>query len=403
MNKIRVHWFRRDLRLNDHPIWQPHEEAPTVAVVFEPTTPFEPVRKFWRECVDDLKRRTPQLRWFELSGDPVQAWRALTENLSITAISTALSWNSEEEALLESVKASLPHVQWRFFRDQCLHDPAESNPGRIRSFTSFYQDIKNRPLSGASLSRSLPIHLAPNEALGTARFQGGESAGLAQLRFYLQHPEGVQKYHERRNGMLEYLDSSKLSPWLAWGCVSPIRVAHELLELLSKGTAPEGAEKLLYELYWREFFKHTSLTLGQSLFSLEGRRNRAPDITAGEELFERWKLGNTGHKFNDANMRELLLTGWMSNRGRQNVASYWSKTLQGDWRWGARWFSERLIDYDPESNWGNWQYLAGVGYDPRDRVFNLDRQAEMYDPEGAYQRRWLEASADSHPKPEDHS
>jgi deoxyribodipyrimidine photo-lyase len=219
----------------------------------------------------------------------------------------------------------------------------------------------------------------------------------------LQHPAGVQHYHERRNGMLEFLDSSKLSPWLAWGCISPLRVAHELLELISKGTNQEGADKLLYELYWREFFKHTSLGLGQDLFSLSGRRTRAPDITASQELFERWKLGNTGQRFNDANMRELLFTGWMSNRGRQNVASYWSKTLQGDWRWGSRWFSERLIDYDPESNWGNWQYVAGVGYDPRDRVFNLDRQAEMYDPTGAYQRRWLEEEADSHLKLGDQS
>ena len=88
-------------------------------------------------------------------------------------------------------------------------------------------------------------------------------------------------------------------------------------------------------------------------------------------------------------MRELLETGWMSNRGRQNVASFWAKTLQGDWRRGARWFAQQLIDHDPESNWGNWQYLAGVGFDPRDRVFNLERQAELYDPDGAYQRRWL--------------
>jgi len=131
------------------------------------------------------------------------------------------------------------------------------------------------------------------------------------------------------------------------------------------------------------------LGLGKNLFSLAGRKNQAPDISAGEELFERWKLGNTGQRFNDADMRELFLKGWMSNRGRQSVASDWSKTLEGDWRWGARWFSERLVDYDPESDWGHWQYVAGVGYDPRDQVFNLDRQAEMYDSTGAYQRRWL--------------
>jgi len=390
MKTIRAHLFRRDLRLADHPIWQETEETPTIAVVFEPSTSFEPVRKFWRESVDDLKRRTPHLHWFELSGDPAQAWRSLNERVSITHLSTALSWNSEEEALLEAVKTALPHAQWRFFRDQCLHDPDKTRLGAIRSFTPFYHDIKKQPIHGAYLSRRIAIPAASNERLSPEEFNGGETAGLTQLYSYLRHPEGVQNYHERRNGMLAFLDSSKLSPWLAWGCISPVRVAHELTELLSQDSGHEGAEKLLYELYWREFFKHTSLALGQTLFSLSGRKHRIPDITASEEDFERWKLGKTGHRFNDANMRELLHTGWMSNRGRQNVASYWAKSLQGDWRWGARWFSERLIDYDPESNWGNWQYLAGVGYDPRDRVFNLDRQAELYDPDGAYQSRWLE-------------
>jgi deoxyribodipyrimidine photo-lyase len=393
MKKIWAHWFRRDLRLADHPIWaelhegrQPH---PEIAVVFEPLTSFGPVRNFWRESVEDLQRRTPQIRWFLLNGDPVSAWHSLASEFSITRISTAKSWNFEEEILLSSVRDALPQVEWSLFRDQCLHDPEQIKRSQIRGFTPFYHELRKKPLLGHQLSASLSSQATVSSGPVASEFRGGELAGLAQLFSYLRHPEGVLRYHERRNGMLEFLDSSKLSPWLSWGCLSPLRVAQELSGYLKEEPDAEGPQKLLYELYWREFFKHTSLALGPALFSVSGVRGREPQISAGQEVFERWKLGLSGQPFNDANMRELLQTGWMSNRGRQNVASFWTKTLQGDWRWGARWFSEQLVDYDPESNFGNWQYLAGVGYDSRDRVFNLDRQADLYDPTGAYQRRWL--------------
>ena len=90
----------------------------------------------------------------------------------------------------------------------------------------------------------------------------------------------------------------------------------------------------------------------------------------------------------EANMKELNQTGWMSNRGRQNVASYLAKTLHLDWRQGAQYFEEMLIDYDPSSNWGNWNYVAGVRTDPRDRIFSPERQAQNYDPHNLYQDLW---------------
>jgi deoxyribodipyrimidine photo-lyase len=89
-------------------------------------------------------------------------------------------------------------------------------------------------------------------------------------------------------------------------------------------------------------------------------------------------------------MIELRKTGFMSNRGRQNVASYWSKTLKQDWRIGAAYFEAMLIDYDVHSNWGNWMYNSGVGNDPRDRKFNTQSQAERYDSNGKYRRTWLQ-------------
>ena len=106
-------------------------------------------------------------------------------------------------------------------------------------------------------------------------------------------------------------------------------------------------------------------------------------------MFEQWTNAETEEPFVNANMRELNETGWMSNRGRQNVASFLCKNMGVNWLLGAQYFAQHLIDYDVESNYGNWAYLAGVGVDPRDRQFNIGRQAHIYDPHGAYQRRWL--------------
>ncbi|MDT8347931.1 MAG: FAD-binding domain-containing protein, partial [Flavobacteriaceae bacterium] len=108
-----------------------------------------------------------------------------------------------------------------------------------------------------------------------------------------------------------------------------------------------------------------------------------------KNLFYRWISGTAEDDFVNANMKELALTGWMSNRGRQNVASYWAKTLKQDWRVGAAYFESYLIDYDVHSNWCNWMYLSGVGNDPRNRTFNTQLQAERYDPEGTFRQLWL--------------
>jgi deoxyribodipyrimidine photo-lyase len=109
------------------------------------------------------------------------------------------------------------------------------------------------------------------------------------------------------------------------------------------------------------------------------------------EKLNAWKNGETDNDFVNANLVELKLTGFMSNRGRQIVASYFINELALDWRYGAAYFEEQLIDYDVCSNWGNWAYLAGVGNDPRGkRAFNMEKQAHEYDPKNEYRNLWLE-------------
>ena len=105
-------------------------------------------------------------------------------------------------------------------------------------------------------------------------------------------------------------------------------------------------------------------------------------------LIQAWCNGKTKHEFINSNMNELNKSGWMSNRGRQNVASYFAKDLKINWIIGAAYFESMLIDYDVHSNYGNWMYVSGVGNDPRDRKFNVRLQAERYDSNGKYQRMW---------------
>jgi deoxyribodipyrimidine photo-lyase len=132
---------------------------------------------------------------------------------------------------------------------------------------------------------------------------------------------------------------------------------------------------------------------GNALFRPEGLRGEGRAWRRDHDQFEHWIGGRTGEPFVDANMRELAHTGFMSNRGRQNVASYLAHDLSIDWTWGAEWFESVLIDYDVHSNWGNWAYVAGVGNDPRaGRRFDVRRQAEKYDRDGGYVRTWLDCA-----------
>ena len=186
--------------------------------------------------------------------------------------------------------------------------------------------------------------------------------------------------------------SSRFSPWLAQGCISPRMIYEEIKAFEEEHGANQSTYWLFFELLWRDFFYFIARKWGARLFHRYGinpDKPNPPKLSDEAESFEKWKLGKTDDDFVNANMNELRCTGWMSNRGRQNVASYLIHDLGVDWRKGAQWFEENLIDYDPCSNYGNWLYLSGFGNDPRpDRKFNTQKQAEFYDPDGRYRKFW---------------
>lgn len=220
---------------------------------------------------------------------------------------------------------------------------------------------------------------------------GGESEGLKRMHYYFYETKAISNYKETRNGLVGDIYSTKLSPWLAIGCLSPRGVYHELRKYEEEFGANESTYWLIFELMWRDYFRFMMKKYRNKFFKQNGIKAHDPNLPKHNlEILNQWIEGKTGQDFIDANMLELKLTGYISNRGRQNVASYLINDLKLDWRYGAAYFEQQLIDYDVSSNWGNWAYLAGVGNDPRGkRIFNTEKQAEDYDPDQNYRRIWL--------------
>jgi deoxyribodipyrimidine photo-lyase len=266
----------------------------------------------------------------------------------------------------------------------------------------------------------------PEGASTVHPFTGGEDSAQKRLRHLLE--AGIMaNYDKTRNGLLGIDFSTKLSAFLAQGCITA-RQIHEALLGYEDGTDAaceqvegfgmgenDGTKGVRYELLWRDFMRLCAQKYKAKLFRLEGFKatekyeasekadrwktaneddapaEQDPSPQKVGELLERFKTGHTGMGLIDASQRELIHTGYTSNRARQNVATFLAKHLKIDWRYGAEWYELLLVDYDVCSNWANWQYVAGVGLDPRgkDRIFNPVKQAFDYDKEGAYVKTWV--------------
>lgn len=232
---------------------------------------------------------------------------------------------------------------------------------------------------------------APNEKFRLIR--GGCVAGERRIEDYFFGSKAVSNYFETRNGLIKSLDSTLFSSWLAKGCISPRSVYRRLKDYEQMHGSNKSTYWVFFELLWREFFKLHLLNAGENFFLPHGlyrvaQKNRYSEAQTQEKI-ELILNCSTGQTFVDANMRELIQTGYMSNRGRQNVASYMIYELNIPWVLGASMFESFLIDYDVASNWGNWSYIAGVSFDPRGgRNFNIEKQQRDYDPDGSYVAAW---------------
>jgi len=268
----------------------------------------------------------------------------------------------------------------------------------IGGFSKWLDDhmSKDPHYKGENIVKENPRSNSKNHRDPAQVMRGGEKAGLERLHFYLWEGRHIDTYKSTRNGLLGSTYATKFSPWLAHGCLGARHIYHEIKKYEEKNGANDSTYWVFFELLWRDYFKWIGMKHKNDIFKLYGLRGKdgkgMSDRVWKQDKgdFEKWAKSQTGYPFVDANMLELTATGHMSNRGRQNVASFLTKDLKIDWRMGAEFFESFLIDHDVTSNYCNWMYVAGVGNDLReDRYFNVLKQGHMYDAQGEYICYWL--------------
>ena len=428
-SKTSLIWFRNDLRTEDNiSLTRAIKHQTVIAVYF-----FDPRQyqkdpygfnktgkfraRFHLETVAELGKNLKAL------GIPLLVFRdkpesilgEITRKYGVETVYLQREWTQEETHTRDAViKAVAPEINFVESYNQFLFHPQDIPYDDFQNipnvFTQFrkqcekYSSVRPclpvpRPLS-QSLNLEHETEIPSLEELGFESFEtdprtafpfsGGEGAAKNRVQDYFWETRRLSYYKHTRNGLLGKNYSSKLSPWLANGSISPRYIFWEVKKYEKEVVKNQDTYWLIFELIWRDYFKYVSLKHGNRIFQLPGILNKNYPWHHSEGLKESWINGATPEPFVNANMKELAATGWMSNRGRQNVASYWAKELKQDWRIGAAYFESMLLDYDVHSNWGNWMYNSGVGNDPRDRKFNIKLQADRYDSDGKFQRLWLQ-------------
>lgn len=404
-------WLRNDLRIIDHDIFHHLQDQPIIPLyIFDPREHASDAwghsrlgkhrRRFLMEGLQALREEL-QSRGSDLCirhGYPAEVIEQMHQQYTIEGIHV-YGHDAYEERQQEEAAKKLG-IPFHLYEADTLYHPADL-PFPIEKMPFVFTDFRKKM---EKQSEVRPFHPTPKQFVkpeinldwgdipkvdykidsrSAFPFRGGTRAALDRLEHYFWETDQLAQYKNTRNGLLGTDYSSKFSPWLAQGAISARFIYHQVKKYESLRTKNQSTYWLIFELIWRDFFRFTAKSEGNRFFRIP-REVKAMRIPA----FELWKSGQTGEPFIDANMKELAATGFMSNRGRQNVGSYLVHQLNVPWYAGAAWFESQLIDYDVYSNWGNWTYVAGVGHDPRSRVFNISRQQSMYDPEGAYVEVW---------------
>ncbi|MDJ0749107.1 MAG: deoxyribodipyrimidine photo-lyase [Woeseiaceae bacterium] len=412
-------WFRKDLRLADNPALYAaaHSGARVLAVFIhddEAAGDWRPgtASRWWLKC--SLARLDDALdgRLLELRGDPRELIPDLVRDLGIDSV----YWNRCIEPWRrqcdESIKARLlsSAIEVKTFNGSLLWDPPTINKtdgSPYRVFTPFYRKgcLENGipprtplpapagldlisptdpPRSGESYEQ--PGFVAPN--IDFSLWQPGEHGASQVLDRFLS--EAVHRYDQCRD-LPAVPGTSRLSPHLHFGEISPNQVWHAVHERCTNGRLSRDADRYLSEIGWREFSNYLlyhNPTLPDT--NLQRRFDRFP-WGVDDTFLRAWQRGETGFPLVDAGMRELATTGFMHNRVRMVTASFLVKNLLTDWRQGERWFWEHLVDADLANNSASWQWVAGCGADaaPYFRIFNPVAQGTKFDPEGTYVRRFV--------------
>lgn len=424
-------WFRKNLRIHDNPaLLKASESSERLVCVFvydeiihyeqhgvESLGPYR--ASFLWESLVSLRKALKELGndLIILKGDAAEVLQALTEETNAKTIfaqheggyceqlqETAITKLCELQIVggttlldidtLPSEPASLPNSYILFRR--IIEENWDKQPWAISRCCDTPKNLPLQPenLITAGLEENPVEDSRPQSQKAAFTFKGGEEAALERLNSFIWNENGLENYKETRNQLLGENYSSKLSPWLANGCLSPRFVYHEIRKFEKERLENESTRWLICQLLWRDYYHFATYKHGSDLFlggGMRGQSSSKKKISISQtEKIQNWCQGNTGQRFVDANMKELLETGYMSNRGRQSVALYLVRDLGQDWRLGASWFEHYLLDFEPSNNYGNWNFQAGIGHDIRkSNGFKINEEAKRHDPEGAYQDYWL--------------
>ncbi|MEO8243832.1 MAG: deoxyribodipyrimidine photo-lyase [bacterium] len=413
-------WFRRDLRLADHPMLTAAMATgrPLVPLfILDPETEAQGAATLWRLglSVAEFARQLHGigLRLTLRRGAALEVLDAVLAETGAAGVLWSRLYDPVARGRDTAVKAALRArgVEARSFPGHLLHEPWEVETGQggfYKVFTPYWRAVRQMSVAAAwpvpAVMRATSVwpvsedladwDLAAGMGRGAAvvlRYQRvGEAAALDRLDGFVRDKLAV--YAARRDYLAEDAGSG-LSENLTYGEIGPRQVWHAGFRALQEGVA--GAETFLKELVWREFAWH--LTYHTPHLIAANWREGWDDFPWRSDTkdAEAWRRGMTGEPVVDAAMRQMYVTGTMHNRARMVVASYLTKHLLTDWRVGQAWFADCLTDWDPASNAMGWQWVAGSGPDaaPYFRIFNPATQAEKFDPAGAYRARWLDPAS----------
>ncbi len=410
-------WFRRDLRLADHPALTAATAAgaPVIPVfVLDPETEALGAASKWRlgrslaDLAARLKRRglTLTLR----RGPALDVLRSLVAETGAAAVHWSRLYAPDWVARDKAVKARLTAdgIAVESHPGHLIHEPwavATRSGGPFKVFGAFWRAM--RMLEVPSPLRTPQRLVAPGEwpvsdrleewrldaavdrgGSVLARFAdaSGEDAARHRLGAFIEQDLAGYPAGRDRPGLSA---TSRLSAHLTWGEISPNTVWRAASRAREAGVV--GAEVFLQELAWREFAWHLLWHTPEIATANWNKSWNGFPWRADSDDAERWRRGETGEPMVDAGMREMFVTGTMHNRARMLVASYLTKHLMTDWKIGLNWFANCLTDWDPAANALNWQWVAGSGPDaaPYFRIFNPTIQAQRFDPDGRYRRRFV--------------
>jgi deoxyribodipyrimidine photo-lyase len=412
MADTEIVWFRRDLRVHDHPALtaaaRAAERVVPVFVLDEALLHgrFEsgPRGRFLLGCLRALREALRE-RGADLvvrAGDPARELAALARETGAGRLRFASDVSGFAMARDRRVSEAMDEAGVEVVRHPGLFvadiGKARTKDGRpyavFSPFSRTWERLERREVHGAPRKLALPPGVRAGElpsagALGLPDdvpnpFPPGEPAGRERMHAWLR--DGIHRYaelHDRLEG-----GTSELSPYLHLGCIS----ARELEQRARDAGPGEGPAEFVRQLCWRDFYAHVLLANPGN-----ARRAYRPDMDEldwedDEEAFAAWCEGRTGYPVVDAGMRQLRERGWIHNRARLIAGSFLTKDLHIDWRRGEAHFMALLADGDEASNNGNWQWISSVGVDPAPyyrRMYNPAAQQERHDPDGAYVRRWV--------------